>query len=114
MNTLRRRVSEWFHFQVWKFRFFPHFLVVGWRALRGRWYYFRDRPLWVVVSVADMPIEEAEDASDQVIAMVREARAELQRRIDQTLRDASAAAGENETVRAEIEAIREQLKKLGD
>jgi hypothetical protein len=103
-------VFEWVAAVRWMLRMLPHFLVVAARQRSGRWFYFRDRPLWFVVTMADMPIEDP-GASEQMRVIVTEARTELQRRLEQTMRTVEAAAPE---LKEQIAAIREELKKLGE
>lgn len=56
----------------------PFIVGAAARAKMGRLYYMRDTPLWVVRMLAET--EPAQDRSDEVWALYREACAELQRR----------------------------------
>lgn len=101
---------EWVLAIKWGLRCAPHFAVVARRHAVGRWYFFRDRPLWFVVTMADMQIEAGDD--EQMTQIIAEAQSELARRLDQILRNVEGAVP-LESVQAEIAAVREQLKKLG-
>lgn len=76
-------VARWLVFR-WYLRCAPHISVVVWRQINGRWYYFRDRPHWFVNDIAELSLDGADDNTR---AMVMEARAERQRRIDQGMRE---------------------------
>jgi hypothetical protein len=46
----------------------------------GRWFYFRDQPEWFVIRIATFPLTR--DMNTEVRAIVLEARAEYQRRLN--------------------------------
>lgn len=52
-----------------------YMVPVVWRHLNGRWYVFRDAPMWLVLEIAGTPIEKED--SVEIASLIREARKEL-------------------------------------
>jgi hypothetical protein len=106
LKELREAGTELRHFFAW----IRHYFVVCWRQQRGRWFYLRDRPDWFVYELAAEP--DKHNDSDDLRAILREARAERDRRIDAHLRALQPlmrGVGLNDHAES-IERMREQLK----
>lgn len=48
--------------------FWWHSIVIMWRDSLGRWYVFRDRPLWFVEEFAELPLSTDRDVRNLVYA----------------------------------------------
>lgn len=63
-----------------------HGIVTIWRFGRGRWFIFRDRPLWFVVEMAQATPLDGGDR-EWTLNYINQAKAEMQARIRQAERN---------------------------
>lgn len=57
--------------RIWTWR-------IVWRQANGRWFIFRDAPLWVVIKFLDCPVEDlGEQASDEMMSRLRKLERDL-------------------------------------